>query len=135
MEPLIRESISPSHHRSWNHGTAEEPAHVSGAIAAAIDHYAEATTDAPGRRDRLKRYLLERIADPHTHASIAGQTADLVAAGLPLAEVHGVLDQLDDLRRKGACRSPGGFFVTKIRKAAAAHGLTWRTKPTTGKEP
>jgi hypothetical protein len=75
-------------------------------------------------REAMKHRIIERVADPKMHRSVAGRMANLIVYyAFPAAEVAEVLDRLDQLRQTGQVRFPGSYFTNWARQVATDRGL------------
>ena len=102
------------------------PPPAAAALAQALQPAAAGDVDPAGRKARIVARILEAVADPDFHPSIAGRAADLVTVhGLPPRDLLHILDDLAAMRATGRLTNPGGFFLTKARALAARHGLPW----------
>ena len=127
-EGVSNSSITHSFH--GNHGAPpapDQPQPIGAALAAAIE-----TVCDPARQRRQKAelvdYLTAAVADSHSDPSIFRRAADLVLDGkLPQAELEGVAEAVRRKRKAGQItRSPGAYFLARIRKLCRDRGLTWQ---------
>ena len=80
-------------------------------------------------REAMKQRIIERVADPKMHRSVAGRVANLIVYyAFQAEEVAGVLDRLDELRRTEQVRFPGSYFTNWARQVATGRGLPFTRK-------
>jgi hypothetical protein len=106
--------------------------------ATAIRAISQAGCFRDRRQDRewWKKHILMTVHDPALHDSIAGRAAHLVVYdGVPAADIEHVLGELEELRGAGKLRSPGAFFLTKIRKLAASKGKQFNRQKQNNERP
>ena len=128
MDMEGRRCALPLSHRTVRsmdvHGTMEEqtPGQMSALSHRALERFIDRTKPEVQKRE-LEKEILDCVADPQFHRSIAGRAADLVIFhAVPLRDLRHILSDIRELRRARSLDNPGAFFLSKIRELANRHG-------------
>ena len=111
-------------------GGANKPREVPASQTAPSEYLSlETKLNKAALREAMKHRIIERVADPKMHRSVAGRMANLIVYyAFPVGEVTCVLNRLDELRRTGQVRSPGSYFTNWARQVATDRGLPFTLK-------